>query len=78
MSTINYWPRLRLNTCLDYDSVPDIKKTSEPQFNKTDCIIVEPGLGQDNYYTLIFSTVRLLKAMLFALSLFLSLFLFFV
>ena len=38
---------------------------------------MEPGLGQDNYYTLIFSNVRLLKAMLFSISLFLYFFFFF-
>ena len=38
MSTINYWPRLRLNTCLDYVSVPGITKTSA-QSNKTGCLL---------------------------------------
>ena len=38
---------------------------------------MEPGLGQDNYYTLIFSNVRLLKRLCSFLSLLLSFFFFF-
>lgn len=44
MSTINYWPRLRLNTFLDYDSVPDITKTSV-QIKLTACCGTRLGTG---------------------------------
>ena len=44
MSTINYWPRLRLNTFLDYDSVSDITKTSV-QIKLTACCGTGLGTG---------------------------------